>query len=321
MKKILLILTISLLCLSTLFANGVKGNTDSDDKIKIVTTIFPEYDWVREILGDEKENVELTLLLDNGTDLHSYQPSFDDIAKISSCDLFIYVGGESDTWVSGVLKEAVNKNMISINLLETLGQSVKEEEIVEGMQQEESDHEEKEYDEHVWLSLRNAEKLVKVIKDSLITIAPEKKNIFSANCNSYIAKLDTLDKEYIEVVNSSKKKTLLFADRFPFRYLVDDYGLGYYAAFAGCSAETEASFETITFLANKVDELGLKSVLTIEKSDDKIAKTIINNTKTKDQKILTLNSMQSVTTKDIEEGESYLSVMEGNLTVLKEALN
>ena len=293
--------------------------------LKIVTTIFPEYDWVREILGDKADHAEVTMLLDNGVDLHSYQPTADDIIKISDCDLFIYVGGESDGWVEDALKEATNQNMKVINLLDVLGEQVKEEEVVEGMEgeeEEEADEEEgPEYDEHVWLSVKNAGTLCNAITDALEEIDPANKDAYATNAASYLEKLAALDGEYQTVVDNAARKTVLFGDRFPFRYLVDDYGLSYYAAFAGCSAETEASFETISFLAGKVDELGLPCVLTIEGAQHKIAETIVQNTAEKNQSILTLDSMQSTTSTDVANGTTYLSVMESNLDVLKQALN
>lgn len=312
----------------------------SGKKLKIVATIFPEYDWVRQILGDEAKNAELTLLLDNGVDLHSYQPTADDIAKISECDLFIYVGGESDGWVKDALKEGKNPDRKVINLLEALGNNTKEEEVVEGMQAEEEEHESTaagesaaagesseaeeeegpEYDEHVWLSLRNARELCETIAEDLKSLDSAHASVYDANLKKYEGELDALDQQYQQAVNAAGNKTLLFGDRFPFRYLVDDYGIKYYAAFVGCSAETEASFETVSFLAKKMDELGLKHVMTIEGPDKKIAATVIENTKDKNQDVLALNSMQSVTTKDIEGGESYLGVMQQNLEVLKKAL-
>ena len=299
--------------------------SQSDDKpLKIVTTIFPEYDWVREILGDKADHAEVTMLLDNGVDLHSYQPTADDIIKISDCDVFIYVGGESDGWVEDALKEATNKDMQVINLLDVLGEQVKEEEVVEGMEAEEEeseDEDEPEYDEHVWLSLKNAETLCNAITDALETIDPANKDAYAANAAAYLEKLAALDGEYQTVVDNAARKTVLFGDRFPFRYLVDDYGLNYYAAFVGCSAETEASFETISFLSGKVDELGLPCVLTIEGAQHKIAETIVQNTADQNQSILTLDSMQSTTSTDVANGTTYLSVMESNLDVLKQALN
>ena len=310
--------------LSTSEESQSENDNNKTEKLKIVTTIFPEYDWVRQIAGDKVSDMDIAMLLDNGVDLHSYQPTADDIMKISDCDLFIYVGGESDEWVNDALKEAVNKDMQVINLLDVLGEQVKIEELVEGMQdaehEEEEEHEEKEYDEHVWLSLKNAETLCDAIAEALGNADPDNKAVYDTNKAAYIDQLVSLDNQYREVVDQASMKTLLFGDRFPFRYMVDDYGLSYYAAFAGCSAESEASFETISFLAQKIDELGLKYVMTIEKSDQKIAKTIIENTQNKDQSILTLDSMQSTTSADAANGMTYLSIMEGNLNILKEAL-
>ena len=292
-------------------------------KTKIVTTIFPEYDWVCQIAGEKKSDIDLTLLLDNGVDLHSYQPSVRDIAKVSSADIFIYVGGESDEWVEDVLNTAHNKNLVAVNLLEVLGDSVKEEELVEGMQgedEEECDEDEIEYDEHVWLSLKNAKLLCTEIARVMSECSPENASVYKKNLASYLSKLSVLDAEYSEAVKNSRVNTLLFGDRFPFRYLVDDYNISYYAAFVGCSAETEASFKTIVFLSNKVDSLMLKSVCTIEKSDGKIARTVIQNSKAKDAKVLAFDSMQSTTSKDFKRGATYLEIMQNNLAVLKEAL-
>lgn len=503
MKKYISILLAAVMAVGCLAGCGQKNsneqadNTD-DGKLKVVTTIFPEYDWVKEIAGDEISNIDLTMLLDNGVDLHSYQPTSEDILKISDCDLFVYVGGESDSWVDDALKNATNKDMQVINLLDVLKDSIKTEESMPGMQAEEGhnhgyahfedsdvqdrtlsdwdgdwqsvypylqdgvldevmekkaesgektaeeykeyyengyktdvsqitidaenntmcfvkngvaskatyeykgyqiydyesgsrgvryffeatsgdadapkyvqfsdhgiapgkaehfhiyagndgfdalseemenwptyypadvsgkeiaedmlEHEEKEYDEHVWLSLKNAQTLCKAIAEALETADPEHKDVYAANVDSYLEKLSSLDGQYQDAVANASQKTLLFGERFPFRYMVDDYGLKYYAAFAGCSAESEASFETISFLAKKVDELGLKNIMTIENSDQKIAKTIRDNTKDKNQEILSLDSMQSTTSEDVKNGTTYLSVMESNLDVLKKAM-
>jgi zinc transport system substrate-binding protein len=340
-KKIIAGVAILLALTTSVFAAKAKKADKNAGKLKVVTTIFPEYDWVREIIGDTK-SADLTLLLGNGVDLHSYQPSIQDIAKISTADIFIYVGGESDGWVKDALKNATNKNMKVINLLETLGDKVKAEEVKEGMQaEEEEEHEhhhhdeaeehhhnhhdddeeeEVEYDEHVWLSLRNAKILSAEIAAALCEKDASNAASYKANLAAYTARLDALDAKYATAVKAGSKKTILFGDRFPFRYLVDDYGLDYYAAFVGCSAETEASFETVIFLAKKVDELGLNSVLKIESGDGKIARTIIQNTKKKNAKVLTLDSIQSTTAKQAKAGTTYLKIMEANLTVLTEAL-
>jgi zinc transport system substrate-binding protein len=337
MKKIIYIF----LALVLVTAAGLTGcgKAAKKDGLSIVATIAPEYDWVMNILGDNPAKADVTLLLDKGVDLHSFQPTADDIMKVANCDLFIYVGGESDEWVEDALKESVNKDMVVINLLETLGDRVKEEEVVEGMQEEEHDHdhgdddhdddhdeddhdhdEETEYDEHVWLSLKNASILVDSISEALCGLDKANADHYRKQTEKYVKSLDALDKEYKDAVENAAKKTVLFGDRFPFRYLTDDYGLTYYAAFVGCSAETEASFETIAFLSKKVDELGLNAVMTIEGKDHRIAETIVNNTASHGQKILTLDSMQSTTSKDIAKGTDYLSIMRNNLEVLKEAL-
>ena len=501
MKKITALLLALMMLAGVLAGCGKPKDAGKAGKLKVVTTIFPEYDWVRAILGDKAENAEITMLLDNGVDLHSYQPTADDIVRISDCDLFVYVGGESDGWVENALKNAANKNMKVINLLEVLGDSVKTEETVEGMQEDDHGHghshdeqlteddirdrslsdfagawkslhpyllngdldkfcehraEEdedssttkdtylekykaswqcdaekisiegnnitftygdgktvsaeytyagyqpklddegkirsvryqfettsadapkyvqfndhghepgeaehfhiyfgndgfdalmsgktnpffvkdalsvedildelmghdhgEEADEHVWLSLKNAETLVTAIANTLQELDSANKDTYAANASSYIEKLYALDGAYQSAVNGAARKTVLFGDRFPFRYLVDDYGLRYYAAFAGCSTETEASFETVSFLAKKVDELGLPCVLTIEGNNHKLAETIVRSTAGKKQKVLTMDSMQSTTSKDVANGATYLSVMEKNLSVLKEAL-
>ena len=303
----------------------VSGLAEEAGKIRVVTTIFPIYDWVREVAGDTG-NTEITLLLDSGVDLHSFQPSAQDILKVATCDLFIYVGGESDEWAEDALAEAVNPDMVVISLVEALGENAKAEEIVEGMQAEEEEEEgeegeEEEIDEHVWLSLRNAQVFTSAIADALAQKDPANADSYRANAEAYGAKLAALDAAYAGAVDSAAHKTLLFGDRFPFRYLTDDYGLAYYAAFAGCSAETEASFETVIFLAKKTDELQLPAVLTIEGKDHRIAETIIGSTADKNRKLLTLNSMQGTTANDIAQGATYLKIMEDNLAVLKEALN
>ena len=291
--------------------------TSDSDKLSIVTTIFPEYDWVRNIAGDNIDNIDLTLLCDNGVDMHSFQPTASDIVKISSCDVFVYVGGESDEWVEDVLKEAVNEKMQVVKLMDVIGESAVEEEIVEGMQAEDEDEGGAGYDEHVWLSLKNAQECVRAIAAAMGDADPINNKKYFLNANGYNNTLHELDLKYEEAVNNAGRDTILFADRFPFRYMTDDYNLNYYAAFAGCSAETEASFDTVVFLAGKVDELGLNVVITIDSGDPAIAKTIIENTSSKNQEILVMDSMQSTKTSD---NRSYVEIMESNLEVLEKAL-
>lgn len=386
MKKVLAFA----LALIYLTASVTFGSAEADKKLTIVTTIFPQYDWVRQILGDDLENNELILLLNDGTDLHSYQPTAKDIATIAFADLFIYVGGESDQWVDGVVAAADNRNLHLIAMESFV--EAKPEVIVEGMQAHDHDHDHAEEahdhahdhdhaeeahdhaydhdhaeeahdhahdhdhdhaeeahdhdhdhdhaedshdhdhdelhthggapvnDEHVWLSLKFANQLVGVIANQLAELKPEKADMYLANAAAYQEKLMELDQRYEAAVVAGARKDVLFADRFPFRYLTDDYGLTYSAAFVGCSSETEASFETIAFLANKVKELDLPAVFTIEGAQHRIADTVIQNSGRSDVKILTMNSLQSVTGRQVDAGLSYLDVMTENLKALEAGL-
>ena len=317
------------------------GKKDSSQKkISIVATIYPQYDWIKNILGERINDVDLKLLIKNGTDLHSYKPSAQDIATIAKADLVVYVGGESDEWIEKALAATPKDGRIALNLMKALGDHVKKEEIVEGMQAEEHEHAEKhedehhehaeghhhhdeeeemENDEHIWLSLKNAWILVNALAQSLSKVDSANSSIYTANAVLYNAKLWALDSEFTTAVSGASQKTVLFGDRFPFRYLVDDYGIKYYAAFVGCSAESEASFETVTFLAGKMDSLQLPAIFTIDGSNGKIARTILDaSKKSKNAQVLTLNSMQSV--KGNQSGDDYLSIMKSNLEVLKQAL-
>ena len=309
MKKILApILIIALIAASFAGCGSSSVPVSGGEKLSIVTTTFPIYDWTLNVLGDNPAGAGLTMMLDSGVDMHSFQPSASDIVKLSGCDLFIYVGGESDSWVNDVLKEAVNKNMHVLNLLDVLGDAAKTED------------DEPEYDEHIWLSLNNAELLTKAIADELSELDIANAQLYSGNAEAYIKQLSALDSDYRALVDVSEYDTLVFGDRFPFRYMTEDYGLSCYAAFGGCSAESEASFETITFLAGKIDELNLPCIFKIEDGNTRIAETIIANTKAKNQKIIELNSMQNISRRDAQGGVSYLSIMNYNLNALKEGL-
>ena len=336
-KKFTILFVLLMVAVLTVTAFAFTGCNGKDDgKLKVVVTIFPEYDWVMNVLGDRASEVSVTLLLDSGADLHSYNPSVADIVAVANADLFIYVGGESDDWVDDALKNAKNKNMRTMNLLELLGDKAYEEEIVEGMEHdhedEDEDHghehgdhdhedEEVEYDEHVWLSLKNAAFYVDLIAKELAAVDPDYADTYTANAAAYVASLNALDARYTEMVAAASRDTVLFGDRFPFRYLVEDYGIKYLAAFVGCSAETNASFETIAFLAGKVDALDLSVILKIESSTEDIARGIRDASTRKNQQIMVLDSLQSSTKKEYAAGRTYLAVMESNLSVLESALN
>lgn len=322
MKKISAII-LSFVLLFSLSACASQNNesgkeSDTTDKLNIVCTIFPIYDWIREIAGTD--NASITMLLDSGVDLHSYQPTADDLIKISGCDLFIYVGGESDSWVEDVLKNTAGDDMTALSLLDAIGSAAKTEEVIDGMEQHEEEEDEEEYDEHIWLSLKNAQICVKAIAENLAEKDADGADAYVANSEAYLEKLSALDAKYEDAASKKQKDTVLFADRYPFRYLFDDYGINAYAAFSGCSAESEASFSTISFLADKINSLGLSTVLITESSDGKIASTVINNTEDKNMQVLTMDSLQSQTKSDAENGASYLSIMEKNLDVFIKAL-
>lgn len=317
-KQISALIAALLLLLCLCACKGTQ-NVESG-KVKVVCTVFPIYDWTREIAGNK---ADISLILSNGTDMHSYQPSAADMIKIAECDVLIYIGGESDEWVNEAVELYYNKNRSLVNLTELLGDSAHTEEHTEGMQEERHSHgeEEEELDEHIWLSLKNAALFTENIAEVLGEKDPDNAELYRESYEKYSEKIMSLDSEYRTAVSGARIKTLLVADRFPFRYLTEDYGLSYYAAFPGCSAETEASFETVAFLSAKTDKLGLKYILTTETAGTKIANAVIANTRDKNQEILVLDSMQSQGFKDVEKGVTYLSVMRKNLETLKKALS
>lgn len=314
--SVIMVLTLFSSCTETPAGNeSATGENDSKNGLTIVTTIFPIYDWVRNITGSSENVIYFD---ENGIDLHSFEPTANNIITLSEADVFICIGGTSDEWVDNAVKSAANQDLKVIKLMEITG--VLEEETVEGMETP-HEHEETdlaEYDEHIWLSLRKAQKAVDSIADALCEIDDANAQLYRTNAKNYIARLDALDAEFDSAVSSASGNTLLFADRFPFRYFVEDYGIEYYAAFPGCSAESEASFETIAFLIEKTKELKLQDIIVLEGSDRKIASTVSSET---GARIVMLNSCQSVTKEQTADGTTYISVMESNLTVITEALS
>ena len=332
MKRLFAIIT-SVVLLLSLFAacspkKGEESAPPSDSKsstplqqgkeLSVVCSIFPQYDFCREIMG---KDASIELLLKTKVDMHNYKPSAEDILKIKNCDLFINIGGESDEWAKDVISSAENKKLSVLSLIDLV--EAKTEEALEGMEKEEHTHgedeEEREHekDEHVWTSLKNAKKIVRAIADKLCSLDKINAEKYQKNAKAYIEKLSELEKQYAEVVKNAKRSTLVFADRFPFRYLADDYSLECFAAFSGCSAETQASFETIAFLSEKVKEKELPYVLVIDGSDGSVAETVAAQS---GAKIRTLDSCQSVSEDEINDGKSYLSIMTNNLEILKEVL-
>ncbi len=335
MKKFAAFVMVVFAVALALTACGMDSNAKSsaNKKASVVATIYPQYDWLKNILGEYADKVDLKLLIKNGTDLHSYKPSAQDIAAIANADLVVYVGGESDEWIEKALEATPKAGRMQVNLMKVLGDRVKEEEVVEGMQAEkeaeehEGEHHHHEHaeapenDEHIWLSLKNAQILVKNLAESVSKIDTANAPVYRANAIIYASKLHDLDWAYDSTVSNASQKTILFGDRFPFRYMVDDYGIKYYAAFVGCSAESEASFETVAFLAGMMDSLSLPVIFTIDGSRSNVALAVRNASKnSKSVPVLQLNSMQSVTDEQIRSGVDYMSIMKSNLETLKKGL-
>lgn len=322
-------------CLAGCGTGKVPDNQeDGADRISIVCTTFPQYDWVTELIGEAADAFDVTLLVKNSADIHNYQPSAQDMISMKEADLFVYVGGESDAWVEDLMKADPELSDKSVSLVAALGDEALVEELLEGMQHDhehghESDaHDEQGVhgaeadvlDEHVWLSLENAELLCQYISGKLCQLAPDYEAVIQDNTIAYTSALHELHESYQTMVENSAGNALIFGDRFPFRYLAEDYDLECYAAFAGCNAEVEASFDTIITLADKVDKLKVPCILVIDGSDKSLAETILSTAKTEGQEILVLNSMQSVSWEDIEQGANYLDIMKANLEVLRKAL-
>lgn len=334
MNKSRKVLLIVVMCMVLLLTGCTAGETMSskENQITIVCTTFPLYDWTRNLLGETE--AEVLLLLNNGTDMHSFQPSAQELIQIADCDILVHVGGESDRWLEEALAAQPNEERRVVNLTEVIGADMKEETITEGMQtthvhadgtvhdeedcKEEQVHEESK-DEHVWLSVRYAKKCCDAIKDALCLVLPEEADDIRNNHTTYCQELDLLDEAYAELAQEMEDEVLLVADRFPFLYLAEDYGMEYYAAFPGCSTESEADFETVIFLAEKINEHKIDTIFITESGTDALAKALIENAEYKGQEISVLHSMQVVYQSDIENGCSYVGYMEANLAALQEA--
>ena len=324
------------LCLTLL--SGCTGPTTAEqDENVILCTTFAAYDWVREILGDT-DTFTCRMLVDNGVDLHSYQPSAQDIMKIADCRMLVYVGGESDTWVSDALAESGNEDIVAISLLDLVGDRALNEVELEGVEghhhhdhdNEDHDHDEHghegeitdhddHYDEHVWLSLKNAIVCTETLADAITKLDSCNSKKYAANAKDYTGKLEALDADYQTMRDTATQTTILIGDRFPFLYLAEDYDIHYFAAYSGCSADVEASVHTVTYLTEKLQEYKLPAIYVVDNGTDSLARTIAESADMTPE-ILHLSSMQSVTKEDIQKGCTYLSYMEENLQMLKEGL-
>ena len=306
----------------------------------VLCASFPEYDWTKNIIGDNPGKLNLQLLNRTGADMHSYQPTIADMVKIANCDLLIYNGGASQFWIADALDAYPNPHRQVLSLMQLF--ETQPDRFPAYTQDDEHDHvdhihnhsehddhdahdhdaheHEDETDEHLWLSLKMTREFCLAAASQLSTLNPAAAAAYQTNASAYIQKLDALDRKFTELTQQTACKTLLFADRFPFKYFCDDYGLAHEAAFPGCSAETGASFETVVFLSNKVKELNLSAPLVTESSDGRMAKTVAENAGNEQMPVLTLNSMQSVSAEQAKT-LTYLSVMTENLTVLQQALS
>lgn len=294
---------------------------ETKDKLKIVTTIFAPYDFARQITGEE---AEITMLLPPGSETHTFEPTPQDVITIQNCDVFIYVGGESDSWIEDVLNDIDTTKITILPLMQEV--DLLEEETVEGMEEEEhsedaeEEHseEEAEYDEHIWTSPKNAIKIVEKMQQVFMDLDKENKDTYKENGDAYTKELEQLDAQFRNVVENGKRKTVIFGDRFPLRYFVEEYGLDYYAAFPGCAEDTEPSASTVAFLIDKVREEKIPVVFYLELSNQKMADTICESTEAK--KAL-FHSCHNISKEDFENGVTYLELMEKNVVALKEALD
>lgn len=294
---------------------GVNKAKESNEKVSIITTNFPAYDFARAVAGDK---ADIRMLVKPGAETHDFEPTPQDIIDIKNSALFVYTGGESDEWVENILEDIdINKTKL-VKMMDVV--EVVEEETVEGMEHESHhEHEEEaEYDEHVWTSPKNAIKIVGAIKDELSKISPKNETLFTNNSKAYIDKLSELDQKFQDIIKAGNRKTVVFGDRFPLRYFVDEYNLNYYAAFPGCSDQTEASSKTVAFLVDKIKNERIPVVFKIEMSSGKLAETISNET---GAKVLEFQSAHNISSDKFNAGVTYVDLMESNLSALKEALN
>ena len=299
MKKLFGLLLV-LICLSGC-SNNIKDN------ITIISTSFPGYDFVRAIT--KNSDIEVKMLVKPGVEVHHFEPTPKDIINIKNSDMFIYIGGDSDEWISNILND-IDKNK-TIKLMDLV--DLKKEELVIGMEGNLDD----EYDEHVWTSPINAIKIVEKLKDEIIKIDIDNKELYENNANEYIKELYLIDDEIRDIVKNSNKKEIVFGDRFPLKYFTDEYNLSYYAAFPGCSEESEASAKTIAFLINKVKEDNIPVIFKIELSSGSIANAISKET---NAKVLEFNSAHNISQNDFNKNITYIDIMKNNIKVLKEAL-
>ena len=320
MKRLLSLLLAGVLLLGALCGCSVPAK--QEEGLSVVATIFPQYDFARQVMGSSDD---LTMLLRPGQEVHSYEPTPQDIIAIQNCDLFIYVGGESDAWIEDVLEGMDTSHMVILSLMDLVDPLEEDTDSVLENPEEHSHEDgeathlhEEEYDEHVWTSPKNAMLITQAIYDALCDIDPANAQIYRQNTTAYLEQLEELDQDFREVIGSASRDTLIFGDRFPLLYFVREYGLNYYAAFPGCASETEPSAATVARLIDLVREEQVPVVYQIELSNGNIARSIADSS---GAKVETFYTCHNITRDDFNAGETYLSLMERNVNSLKEALN
>lgn len=322
-NKLFLLLFILIFAFTLCGCESYQSLRDTDN-LRIIAASFPDYDFARAVIGDDNSDVELKMLLSPGEETHSFDPTPLDMAEIENCDLFIYVGGESDAWIEEILATPEGKNIHGFPLIQCVDLRAEEEK--EGMMEEKGEEasadgeseEEIEYDEHIWTSPVNAVSVMYRLTDEICALDPQNEERYRKNADEYIAELFRLDTSFCNVCASSKRHTVLFGDRFPFLYFVKEYGLDYYAAFPGCSSETEPNAATIAFLIDKVTEENIPVVFKESLSNGNIANAIAEEG---EAKVLNFYSCHNISADDFAHGETYISLMKKNLAALEEALN
>ena len=314
MKRIFIIMLSVLLIFSSCKKNE---EIEDDGRLKITALNFPSFDAARAIVG---EDADLFMLMPSGSEVHTFEPTAEDVIRIIDSDIFIYTGGESDEWINGILSSLTEKTHL-FSLMDNADHLLGEDEVgIIAESDHDHDHESghKTYDEHVWTSIENYISIIESLKDLIVSLDAENAASYEERASSYIEKLNALESEYSETVENAKRKTLIFADRFPFLYLAEEFGLSYFAAFPGCSDQTEASAKTVARLIDKVKEEGIPVVLHLELSNTMLSNVVADES---GAAVMELNSAQNISRHDFNSGLTYLEILENNLNVLKEALN
>lgn len=318
LKKIIsaiLLVIILITCMYFTFKTNERQKYKQNDKPTVVVTTFSAYDFVKNIAGD---TVNLVFLLGPGVDSHGYEPGAKDIMQIENADMFIYVGGTLEPWSTKVI-ESLESDVKTVRLIDSI--DLKEEIKIDGAQEEHEHHEEideREYDEHIWTSPENAIKMINFINGNLKELKNENEALYDQNASAYIKEINKLQEDIQEVVKTSKRKRLVFGDKMPMQYFIEEFGLEVSAAFAGCAEETVPTSGTIAYLVDLIKDEKIPVVLYTEMNEGKVAKTLADETGAKTRRIQTLHNISK---QDFEKGETYVSLMRRNIEVLKEALN